>query len=71
MTAGRGALRVETNGPLPVEWADAGTDRLIRAPEAPAFVRKPAPDAPAAPRTAVAFLTGGSSSPKSMTCSSP
>lgn len=55
MTADRGALRVEINGPFPVEWEDAGRDRLIRAPEAPAFVRKSAPDAPAAPRTAVAF----------------
>lgn len=36
------------DGPIPVEWEDAGMDRLIRAPEALAFARKPALDAPPA-----------------------
>ncbi len=36
------------NGPISIEWEDAGMDRLIGAPEALAFVRRLAFDAPAA-----------------------
>ncbi|MGZ4603134.1 MAG: sugar phosphate isomerase/epimerase family protein [Kineosporiaceae bacterium] len=36
------------SGPLSVEWEDAGMDRLIGAPEALAFVRRLALDAPSA-----------------------
>jgi sugar phosphate isomerase/epimerase len=35
-------------GPLSVEWEDAGMDRLVGAPEALAFVRANAVDPPAA-----------------------
>jgi hypothetical protein len=36
------------DGPISVEWEDAGMDRLIGAPEALAFVRSLAFDPPAA-----------------------
>ena len=36
------------NGPISIEWEDAGMDRLIGAPEALQFVRRLAFDAPAA-----------------------
>jgi hypothetical protein len=36
------------DGPISVEWEDAGMDRLVGAPEALAFVRRLAFDPPAA-----------------------
>jgi len=45
-------------GPISVEWEDAGMDRLIGAPEALEFVRRNAFDPPSASFDA-AFSTGG------------
>ena len=39
------------DGPISIEWEDAGMDRLVGAPEALAFVRRLAFDPPAAPST--------------------
>src|SRR3712207_6482119 len=46
------------DGPISVEWEDAGMDRLVGAPEALAFVRRLAFDPPAAAFDA-AFSSGG------------
>jgi hypothetical protein len=55
------------DGPLSVEWEDAGMDRMVGAPEALRFVKDHAFDPPAAAFGAAFTVRSGNSRPLSRT----